>query len=146
MPTYNALCNILRSMATSALKGSLTLDGWSAALVSPILRLTWNYIDDRWNLRPNPVTMLHTGDTSKSAEQLGSIVEGVLNHRTRIGLEKLMIHTITSENEASVSLSVDLLTTFQGLLGVSCTRLRSVSTTFPLTRLRGRSTGRSSTA
>lgn len=114
LPTYRAVCDLLQTVATCALTGSLTLDGWSAALGAPILGITWHFIDDSWRLCSIPITTLNTGTASKSAEQLRSIVDCVLKNSTIIGSDKISIHTITSDNEPSVALGVDLLTNYVG--------------------------------
>ena len=112
--TYRAVCELLKKSVTNALKGSLTLDGWSSALGTPILGITWHFIDDSWRLCSIPITTLNTGTASKSAEQLRSIVDCVLRNSVIIGSEKISIHTITSDNEPSVALGVDLLTNYVG--------------------------------
>lgn len=52
--------------------------------------------------------------TSKSAEQVRSIVKKVLKYRPIICSEKLRVHTITSDYETSVVLAVQLLTNYVG--------------------------------
>lgn len=47
--TYKSMW-LLRREVTSALTGSITLDGGSAALGAPILGMTWHFTDDNWNL------------------------------------------------------------------------------------------------
>lgn len=111
---YSSICAILRKQCTSALTGNLTIDGWSAALNAPILGITWKFNDDAWRLKCIPVCMLNTGTASKSGEQVCSIVTEVLKQNLVIGSEKISIHTITSDNEASVALACDLLTNYVG--------------------------------
>eukprot|EP00171_Calliarthron_tuberculosum_P001466 IDg1466t1 len=114
VPTYNAVCGLLRSSVSSALTGSIALDGWSAASGAPILGVTWHYIDGSWKLQTIPVTTLHLGTASKTGEQLRCIVEELLQQSSIIGSDKIRVHTATSDNEASAALAVDLLTNYVG--------------------------------
>ena len=96
----------------------MTLDGWSEALGAPFLAITWNYIDvdidDAWRLRSVPIAILNTRSASESGEQLRCIVDEVLRHSNIVGSDSLRIHTITSDNQASVKIACDLLTNHVG--------------------------------
>lgn len=82
----------------------------TTGLGAPILGITWHYIDSNWNRKSVPNTTLHTGAASKSGEKVRSIVEKFLDNNDIIGSENISIHTITSEDEPSMALGVDLLT------------------------------------
>ena len=110
IPTYYAICDLLSDMATSALTGCLTVDGWSAALGTPILGMTWHFIDDQWRMKSVPVSLLNTWTASKSAEQLRSIMNEIISDNSVIGSDKIKVHAVTSDNEATVANSYDLLT------------------------------------
>ena len=111
---YSAVCGLLKQSCTSAVTGSISLDGWSAALGTPILGVTWSFIDDAWRLRSVPISMLNIGGVPKTAEQLRSIVTEILKHSLVVGSENIRIHTITSDNEPATALACDLLTNFVG--------------------------------
>lgn len=114
IPTYKSICRFLRREATSASVGCITLDGWSAALGSPVLGVTWHFVDDDWRLRCIPISALNTGTASKSGEQLRCIVNEIMSESEIIGSDAIRIHTVTSDNEASVKLACDLLTNYVG--------------------------------
>lgn len=111
---YKAVCNLLKGQCESAHVGNITLDGWSAALGTPILGITWNFIDSSWCLKCIPICMLNTGTASKSAEQLRSIVTELLKQSMIVGSDNIRIHTATSDNEPAVGLACDLFTNFSG--------------------------------
>lgn len=114
IPTFTEVCKMLASQATSSMTGSITVDGWSAALGCPILGMTWHFIDDNWRMKSIPIAMLNTGTASKSAEQLRSIMEEIIRDNSIIGADCIRVHAVTSDNEAAVALSCDLLTNFVG--------------------------------
>lgn len=97
----------------------MTLDGWSAALGTPILGMTWQFIDEGWMLRSIPIATLNLQDAAKSGVQLCYIMEEVLTQNSIIGSDHVPVFTATSDNEAATALNVDLLTNYVG--SVSCT-------------------------
>lgn len=105
---------MLASQATSSMTGSITVDGWSSVLGCPILGMTWHLIEDNWRMKSIPVAMLNTGTASKSAEQLHSIMEEIIGDNIIIGADCIRVHAVTSDNEAAVAMSCDLLTNFVG--------------------------------
>lgn len=117
--TYDAVCRILKRCVDTASTGSLTVDGWSAALGAPILGITWHFIDEKWNLQSIRISTLNTGGASKSGMQLCHIMEEVLIQSPILGSEKVRVFTGTSDNEPATTLGVDLLTNYVG--SIRCT-------------------------
>lgn len=114
LPTYKAVLKLLIFTVTCALNGSITMDGWSAFLQSPMICMTWNYVYESWRLNNVPICTLNTNNASKSGEKLRYIVEEFLKNSSVIGSNKISIKTINTENEASVGHDADLLTNFVG--------------------------------
>ena len=114
LPTNNAVSDLLNSSATQAEVGSVTIDGWSAALGTPVLGMTWHFIDEAWKLKCLPIAALDTGTACKSSEQLRAIVEEILKESSVVGSDRITVHTITSDNEPSMARAVDLLTNYVG--------------------------------
>lgn len=70
IPIYQDVCRLLKRSINSVKTGRITLEGWSAALDSPILGMTWHFTDDAWRLQKVPVCALKTGTDSKTGEKL----------------------------------------------------------------------------
>ena len=112
--TYNAVCRLLKSNTENAMVGSITCDGWSAALRAPILGITWHYVDSSWRLKSMPIATRNIGTASKSAVQTCAILEDVMQHNPVVGSADIRVHTATTDNEAATARAADLYTNFVG--------------------------------
>lgn len=90
------------------------MDGWSAKLGAPIFGVTWHFIDEERSLKSVLIVNLKTRTACKYAEKLRCIVDEVLLNRTIIYSDVISIHNVTSDKEAAVALSCDLLTNYVG--------------------------------
>ena len=76
--------------------------------------MTWHFIDSDWNLKSIPLCSLNIRLSNKTGTQLCSIMEEVLRSRKIVGSESITVNTVTTDNEAAVSKSADLLTNYVG--------------------------------
>ena len=108
--TYAAICRIRRSSVTNARTRCITVDGWSAALGTPMLRMTWHCIDSQWNMYCVLVATLNIGMASQTGQQLRCIIQEILEQNPIVRSNDVRVHTATSDNEAAIALAVYLLT------------------------------------
>ena len=114
LPVNRAVCRIIRRSANEASSGCLTFDGWSASLGTPVMGVTWHFIDSSWTLKSVPIATQSVGDASKTGVQLCAILEQLVQENLIVGSERLRIHTATSDNEPATALATDLFTNYVG--------------------------------
>lgn len=81
-------------------------------LEAPILGVAWHFIDESWALKFIPIAHLNPRNASRIGEQVSCIVDELLNKSTIIGYNKIQKHNITTENELTTALAVDLSTNY----------------------------------
>lgn len=108
--TCTKVRKMLALQATSSMIGSMTVDGWSAALGCQILDIPWYFLDDNCLIKSIPAALLNTDTSFKSSEQLLSIVIEIIRDNSVIGADCIRVHAVKSNDEAAVAFSGDLLT------------------------------------
>lgn len=108
---HEYFCEVLCSKAAAAVSRNVTLDGWSAALGAPTSDIFRDLVGRQGRPKAIPFATLSLGAVPKTREELFCIVDGKVNG-CKTGYGMIKIYTGTSDDETSVRLACDLLTSY----------------------------------
>lgn len=114
---YEQCAKVLAAETGRGDVGSITYDGWSARLGAPIAGVTFNFVDDLWELRCMPICFFDTQTADKNADGHTEILRAVTRNNDKLSSETL-IFSGTTDNEPAVALGMDQFLDFNG--GLRC--------------------------
>lgn len=114
MDTHAAVYRILSRSNSKSRTGSVTFDGWSAALGAPVIGVSWHFVNTEWGFQSILITTLDIGHASKNGMQMCAILEEILKSSLAVGSEVIRVRTTTSDDEEATALAMDLVTNYLG--------------------------------
>lgn len=94
--TCDAVFRILKSSVSDGNTGCIPVEGWSVALGTTILGMTWHYVDKNWNMRSVPIETLKMGTAAETGQQLRAMIEEVLAQNPIEGSDDIFVRTARS--------------------------------------------------
>jgi hypothetical protein len=106
---YNVVNNLICSSSAVAKIGTVAVDGWSSAMGMPVTGMSLVFVDENWQLQSLPLGLINTEDMEKTSLNQAALMRSMIETNERVGAD-FVVHTASSDNEASIALAVDLFT------------------------------------
>ena len=112
---HKAVNGLICSSSSRAQVGCLTVDGWTRSTRGSVFGIALTFVDARWEMQTVPLGLIAIDSLGKSAENQAALLRNVIEKSERVG-ENFLMHTIVSDNEASIVSAVGQVTSADGAL------------------------------
>jgi hypothetical protein len=106
---FDAVCETTCVTSGVGNVGSMSIDGWTSANQTSVFGAVVAFVDSEWRLQAMPLGMLDIGAMYKNSDGLADVIRALLKGNPLVK-DDFVVHTITSDNEASVAKAVEIET------------------------------------